>query len=199
MNSIEIYQADNGAIEFRGDSSLETIWASLDQIAELFQRDKSGISRHIRNIYKNEELEKEAVVAKIATTASDGKTYQVEYYNLDMILSIGYRVDSKEATYFRKWASSILKKYLVNGYAVNEKKLTQTKEELDILRSKISTTKFTKTRTLPKAFTEKGLYMLATIPEAIKMALLVKEFQKDTTNFETKVCVTAQHRESRSS
>jgi len=137
MNSIEIYQADNGAIEFRGDSSLETIWASLDQIAELFQRDKSGISRHIKNIYKNEELEKEAVVAKIATTASDGKTYQVEYYNLDMILSIGYRVDSKEATYFRKWASSILKKYLLNGYAVNEKKLTQTKELLNNLRTTI--------------------------------------------------------------
>ena len=97
MTKIEIFQAENGAIEFKGDSNHETVWANLEQIAQLFKRDKSGISRHIKNIYKSEELEQEAVVAIIATTASDGKTYQVEYYNLDMILSIGYRVDSKVA------------------------------------------------------------------------------------------------------
>ena len=81
MTKIEIFQAENGAIEFKGDSNHETVWASLEQIAQLFKRDKSGISRHIKNIYKSEELEQEAVVAIIATTASDGKTYQVEYYN----------------------------------------------------------------------------------------------------------------------
>lgn len=134
MNTIEIFQAENGAIELRGDSSLDTLWANLEQIAKLFNRDKSGISRHIKNIYKSGELSKDAVVAIFATTANDGKTYQVEYYNLDMILSIGYRVDSIEATQFRKWASSILKKYLVNGYAINEKKLTQTKEILNNLK-----------------------------------------------------------------
>ena len=121
MNNIEIYQGENGAIEFRGDLSHETIWANLDQIAKLFNRDKSGISRHIKNIFKSGELDKNAVVAIFATTASDGKTYQVEYYNLDMILSVGYRVNSKEATIFRKWATSILKKYITNGYAINEK------------------------------------------------------------------------------
>lgn len=137
MNNIEIYQSENGQIEFKGDLQSETIWASLDQIAKLFNRDKSGISRHIKNIFNSEELEKDSVVAKIATTANDGKTYQVEYYNLDMILSIGYRVDSKEATVFRKWATSILKQYLLNGYAINEKKLSTTKTLLHNLKQTI--------------------------------------------------------------
>ena len=137
MNNIEIYQAPNGEIEFKGDLTNETIWASLDQIAKLFNRDKSGISRHIKNIFNSEELNKDSVVAIFATTARDGKTYQVEYYNLDMILSIGYRVDSKEATVFRKWATSILKQYLLNGYAINEKKLSTTKTLLSNLKQTI--------------------------------------------------------------
>jgi len=137
MNNIEIYQASNGEIEFKGDLEHETIWASLEQIAKLFGRDKSGISRHIKNIFSSDELEKDSVVAKIATTANDGKTYQVDFYNLDMILSIGYRVDSKEATVFRKWATSILKKYLLDGYALNEKKLTKTKDILQNLKTTI--------------------------------------------------------------
>ena len=138
MNNIEIYQAPNGEIEFKGDLEHETVWASLEQIAKLFGRDKSGISRHIKNIFTSDELEKDSVVAKIATTANDGKTYQVNYYNLDMILSIGYRVDSKEATVFRKWANSILKKYLLDGYALNEKKLTKTKDILQNLKATIA-------------------------------------------------------------
>ncbi|MFK5938619.1 MAG: virulence protein RhuM/Fic/DOC family protein [Sulfurimonas sp.] len=137
MNNIEIFQAENGAIELRGDSSLETLWANLEQISKLFSRDKSGISRHIKNIYESEELQKEATVAIFATVQIEGKrevTRDIEHYNLDMILSIGYRVDSKEATQFRKWASSILKQYLVNSYAINEKKLTRTKELLNNLK-----------------------------------------------------------------
>ncbi len=98
MNNIEIYQAPNGEIEFKGDLQHETVWANLDQIAKLFSRDKSGISRHIKNIFNSSELDKDSAVAIFATTANDGKTYQVEYYNLDMILSIGYRVDSKGVT-----------------------------------------------------------------------------------------------------
>ena len=136
-NKIEIYQAQNGAIEFKSDTGHETIWASLDQIAKLFGRDKSGISRHIKNIFTSGELERDSVVAIFATTARDGKTYQVEYYNLDMILSIGYRVDSKEATAFRKWATSVLKKYLLEGYAINEKKVRQTNEILQNLKATI--------------------------------------------------------------
>ena len=124
MRDLEIYQAENGEIEFRSDIKNETIWTNLNQLAKLFNRDKSVISRHIKNIFNSSELEKNSVVAKIATTAKDGKTYQVEYFNLDMILSIGYRVDSKEATQFRKWATKILKEYITNGYAINSQKIT---------------------------------------------------------------------------
>ena len=136
-NKIEIFQSSNGAIEFTNDITHETMWANLNQISQLFSRDKSVISRHIKNIFVSEELDKNSVVAIFATTATDGKTYQVEYFNLDMILSIGYRVDSKEATNFRKWATSVLKKYLIDGYAINEKKVTQTKELLNNLKQTI--------------------------------------------------------------
>jgi len=140
MNNIEIYQAPNGEIEFRGDLQNETVWANLDQIAKLFGRDKSGISRHIKNIFNSGELDKNSTVAIFATVQTEGNrevTRDIEYYNLDMILSIGYRVDSKEATIFRKWATRILKQYLLNGYAVNEKKLTTTKNLLQNLKQTI--------------------------------------------------------------
>jgi len=118
-----IYQAKNGQIEFRGDLKRETVWGNLNQIAELFGRDKSVISRHIKNIFKSLELEPASVVAKIATTASDGKTYQVDYYNLDVILSVGYRVDSKQATRFRIWATRTLRQHLLEGYTINRKRI----------------------------------------------------------------------------
>jgi prophage maintenance system killer protein/prophage antirepressor-like protein len=140
VNNIEIYQASNGEIAFKGDLTNETIWASLDQIAKLFGRDKSGISRHIKNIFNSEELSKGSTVAKIATVQLEGNREvirDIEYYSLDMILSIGYRVDSKGATIFRKWATSVLKKYLLDGYAINEKKLTQTKSILNNLKQTI--------------------------------------------------------------
>lgn len=135
---IEIFQSSNGMIEFNTDLKNETIWASLDQISKLFGRDKSGVSRHIKNIFKSDELEKNSVVAKIATTANDGKTYQIDYYNLDMIISIGYRIDSKEATQFRKWSTSVLKSYLTQGYAINEDKVKETKSILNNLKQTIN-------------------------------------------------------------
>lgn len=125
VTNTAIYQAESGAIAFRGDFERETIWGSLNQIAELFGRDKSVISRHINNVFNSKELEPEAVVAKIATTASDGKTYQVDYYNLDMILSVGYRVNSKQATQFRIWATKTLKQHLLDGYTINRKRISR--------------------------------------------------------------------------
>ena len=139
-NKIEIFQSSNGEIEFSSDAEHETIWASLEQIAKLFSRDKSGISRHIKNIFNSQELDKDSTVAKIATVQKEGNrevVRDIEYFNLDMIISIGYRVDSKEATNFRKWATSVLKKYLLDGYAINEKKVTQTKELLNNLKQTI--------------------------------------------------------------
>ena len=117
----EIILFENQEIKLEVNVKDETVWLTLDQMAKLFDRDKSVISRHIKNILK-EELDI-SVVAKFATTASDGKIYQVDYYNLDMIISVGYRVKSKNGILFRKWANSVLKEYLLKGYAVNEKRL----------------------------------------------------------------------------
>lgn len=94
----------------------ETVWLSLDQIGEVFERHKSTISRHLKNAFTRRELKRESVVAKNATTASDGKTYEVEYYNLDAILAVGYRVNSKRGTQFRQWANKVLKEHLIRDY-----------------------------------------------------------------------------------
>lgn len=109
----------------------ETVWLSLNQMCLLFGRDKSVVSRHLSNIFREKELEKNSVVANFATTAADGKLYQVDYYNLDVIISVGYRVKSKRGTQFRIWANKILKDYLVKGYALNKKRLAETKENLN--------------------------------------------------------------------
>ena len=102
MSEIVIYQSDNNQIEVSVQFENETVWLSLNQIALLFDRDKSVVSRHLNNIFKSCELDKNSVVAKNATTAQDGKTYQVEYFNLDAILSVGYRVNSVQGTKFRQ-------------------------------------------------------------------------------------------------
>lgn len=128
-NEVLVFQAKDGAIELRGDVKKETIWASLDQISGIFGRDKSVISRHIKNIFKDEELKRNSVVAFFATTASDGKTYNVEYFDLDMILSVGYRVNSKQATQFRIWATKTLKQYISEGYVINQKRISRNYEK----------------------------------------------------------------------
>ena len=123
--SIILYQTEDGQTSLDVQLQDETVWLSLNQMAELFERDKSVISRHLRKIFLDGELVKEAVVAKNATTASDGKTYQVEYFNLDVIISVGYRVKSMRGTQFRIWATSMLKNYLVQGYALNQRRLAE--------------------------------------------------------------------------
>jgi prophage maintenance system killer protein/predicted transcriptional regulator len=128
-SKLVVYQGKEGAILFHSDFKTETIWATLDQLASLFGRDKSVISRHIKNIFNDKELVKNSVVAKNATTASDGKVYQVDYYNLDMIISVGYRVNSKTATKFRQWATKILRQHIVTGYTINEKRIALNYEQ----------------------------------------------------------------------
>ncbi|MCX6790165.1 MAG: virulence RhuM family protein [Candidatus Kaiserbacteria bacterium] len=123
-----IYQAKNGAIEFRGDISRETLWATLDQIAEVFGRDKSVISRHLKKIYEEGELEERATVAKNATVQIEGNRKverTIEYYNLDAILSVGYRVNSKTATQFRQWATKTLREHITKGYTLNRKQIAK--------------------------------------------------------------------------
>ncbi|ADW17645.1 filamentation induced by cAMP protein Fic [Desulfobulbus propionicus DSM 2032] len=124
-SAIILYQTADGQTSLDVRLQEETVWLSLTQIAELFDRDKSVISRHLRNIFREGELVRAAVVAKNATTAADGKTYQVEFFNLDAIISVGYRVNSKRGTQFRIWASSVLKEYLVKGYALNRRRLAE--------------------------------------------------------------------------
>ncbi len=110
---IVVYQNEDGSLKLDINLEDETLWLSLTQIAQLFGKNKSTISRHIKNIFETEELQENQVVAKNATTANDGKIYQVDYYNLDMIISIGYRVNSSVATKFRQWATKILKEYII--------------------------------------------------------------------------------------
>lgn len=130
MNSeIVIYQSDSGSISVKLER--ETVWLSLQQMAELFARDKSVISRHLRNVFAEGELERAAVVAKNATTAADGKTYQVEFFNLDAVLSVGYRVNSKQGTRFRQWASQVLKQHLTQGYTLNRERFEANARELE--------------------------------------------------------------------
>ena len=118
-----IYTTADGLTKIETTFDGDTVWLSIDQMAELFQRDKSTISRHIKNIFLEGELQREAVVAKFATTASDGKIYQVDYYNLDVIISVGYRVKSQRGVQFRIWATSILKEYMRKGFAMDDERL----------------------------------------------------------------------------
>ena len=116
----------------------ETVWLDAHQLAALFGIDRTGIVRHISNVYKTGELDRDSTCAKIAQVAADGKMREMDIYNLDMILSIGYRVNSKKATQFRIWATNTLKDYLLKGYAINEKQLSSAKEKLQELQSAIS-------------------------------------------------------------
>lgn len=118
-NRIEIYQTADGQTQIEVKLEQETVWLNRQQLAELFERDIKTIGKHINNIFKEGELNKTSVIANFATTATDGKTYQVEHYNLDVAISVGYRVNSKRGTQFRIWATQRLHDYLVQGYAIN--------------------------------------------------------------------------------
>lgn len=138
-NQIIVYQPEEGISSLEVRLEGETVWLSLEQIANLFERNKSTVSRHIKNIFEEKELEKNSVIANFATTASDGKTYAVDYYNLDVIISVGYRVKSRRGTQFRIWANQILKNYLLKGYALNqridqiEQKISEHDKKFDLI------------------------------------------------------------------
>ena len=128
QNKVIIYQSRTGKIEFRGDFKKDTIWGNLNQIAQLFGVQKAAISKHLHNIYKVKELNKKATVSILETVQIEGKrkiNRKIEYYNLDAILSVGYRVNSKQATQFRIWATKTLKQHLLEGYTINKKQLAK--------------------------------------------------------------------------
>ena len=129
-NEIVIYQSEDGKTQLDVKLEGETVWLNRQQLAELFDRDVKTIGKHINNALKEELNGASSVVAKFATTAADGKNYQVEYYNLEMVTSVGYRVKSRRGVEFRRWANSVLKQYLIKGYAVNERIRKQQISEL---------------------------------------------------------------------
>jgi prophage maintenance system killer protein len=136
-NQVIIYQTPDGQATLDVTLEHDTVWLSLNQLSTLFERDKSVISRHLKNIFTEEELDRNSVVAKNATTANDGKTYEVEYFNLDAVISVGYRVNSKRGTQFRIWANKVLKDYLVKGYAINEQRLKEQTEQFNSLKQTV--------------------------------------------------------------
>ena len=123
-NQIAIYAKEDSSVEIQVRTDGETVWLTRNQLAELFDRDVKTIGKHVANALR-EELAEIPVVANFATTASDGKTYQVEHYNLDMILSVGYRVKSANGIKFRRWANDVLRRYLIAGYVRNDARLKQ--------------------------------------------------------------------------
>ena len=138
QGEIILYQPDD-TIKLEVRMENETVWLSIEEMSNLFGRDISVIGKHIRNIFKEEELIKDSVWAKFAYTASDGKTYQVDYYNLDVIISVGYRVKSKRGTQFRQWANKVLKEYLLKGYSINQR-LNDIERRIDDRFSRIEKT-----------------------------------------------------------
>ena len=129
----EIILFENQGVKLEVNVKDETVWLNREQIAKLFGRDIKTIGKHINNALKEELQDDNSVVAKFATTATDGKTYQVEYYNLDMILSVGYRVKSKNGIVFRKWANKVLKDYMLKGYAVNQRRLEYLEKTIKLI------------------------------------------------------------------
>lgn len=126
---IVIYEGDGSRVEVRVEK--DTVWLRQEQMAELFGRERSVITKHIRNVFAEGELERDAVCANFAHTAADGKTYQVEHYNLDVIISVGYRVKSLQGTRFRQWATRVLREHLTQGFSLDRQRFAQNAAELE--------------------------------------------------------------------
>jgi len=173
-DEIVLYQPNNSTqLEIRVEN--ETVWLTQAQMVILFERDKSVISRHIKNIFEDRELEANSVVAKYATTAMDGKMYSVDYYNLDVIISVGYRVKSPKGILFRQWATRILRNYLLKGYAINQR-FEQIEQRVSATEKKIEF--FVKTSLPPK----EGIFFDGQIFDAyVFVSNLIKSAKKSVT------------------
>ena len=179
QGEIILYQPDE-IIKLEVHLKNETVWLSIEEMSQLFGRDISVIGKHIRNIFKEEELVKDSVWAKFAYTAADGKTYQVDYYNLDVIISVGYRVKSKQGTRFRQWANQVLKEYILKGHVINsyphrriEEKLSEHDRQIRDLADKVE---FFVRTSLPPV---EGVFFNGQIFDAYKFAIdLIKSAQQ---------------------
>lgn len=129
-----IFETKDHAVKLEVPVNEETVWLTQAQMASLFQTAKQNISLHVNNCFREKELDKNSVVKDFLTTASDGKQYKTKFYNLDVIISVGYRVKSKRGVEFRKWANSVLKQYILQGYAVNSHRIAQLGEVIKIMK-----------------------------------------------------------------
>jgi len=137
VGDVIIYQAADGATSLQVHLDQETVWLSQEQMAELFGRERSVITKHLRNVFNEGELEENSVCAKFAHTAADGKEYQTQFYNLDVIISSGYRVKSRQGTSFRQWATRMLREHIVKEYTVNEQRLREESAKLREMRQTV--------------------------------------------------------------
>lgn len=180
-NSIEIYNS-GGETQIEVKFEKETVWLNLNQISKLFGRDKSVISRHLRNIYQEEELEKEVTVAKNATVQIEGKrkvTRDIEFYNLDVIISVGYRVNSKQGTQFRIWATNKLKEFLIQGYSINQSRLNQLKQSIKLIQTSTKELDSDQSKEIVTVLTDFALG-LDILDQYDKQSLKIKEVSKKT-------------------
>jgi len=196
QNQLLIYENEAGAIEVQ--LAEDTVWLNLQQLADLFGRDKSVISRHLGNVFKTNELQRTSVVAKNATTAADGKTYQVEYFNLDVIISVGYRVNSLNATRFRKWATARLKEHLVQGYSLNEKRLEQHRDQLKKLEQTLT---LFQQNTIEQANLPEAKGLVNVISDYARTFVMLNQFDSErlpTTDFDENIRYEITYPEARS-
>jgi len=174
-HQIQLFQAADGKVELEVSLDQDTVWLSLDQMVDLFARDKSVISRHISNIFKEGELVRDSVVAKNATTAADGKIYQVSYFNLDVIISVGYRVKSQRGVQFRQWATGVLKQHLVEGYTLNQRRLQERGIEFEQVVELLS-----KTLANQQLVTEQGAAVLQVINDYARSWSLLQGYDEQS-------------------
>jgi len=172
---IIIYQSEDGKTSLEVQLDGETVWLTQKQLSFLFETERSVITKHINNIFRTEELDRNAVCAKFAHTAADGKTYQTNYYNLDMIIAVGYRVNAKRGTQFRIWATSVLRDHLIRGYTVNERRLaekglSEMEQAIDLL---------TKTLKRHEALTDEGRAVLEVVSRYTKSWTLLLRYDED--------------------
>jgi hypothetical protein len=137
-DQIVLYTNKNGKVELRADVNAETLLATQSQVAHLFEVDVRTVNEHLKNIFKTNELKEISVIRNFRITAKDGKQYLTKFYNLDAIIAVGYRINSKKATHFRIWATSILRQYLIRGFNLDQRKLAESKEGLDGLHETIA-------------------------------------------------------------
>ncbi|MBI4838990.1 MAG: type II toxin-antitoxin system death-on-curing family toxin [Nitrospirae bacterium] len=181
---IVIYTTDNK--EARLDVKLEqdTVWLSQKQLAELFKTERSVITKHVNNVFKNRELEENSVCAIFAHTAADGKIYKTKYYNLDVIISVGYRVNSRRATQFRIWATKVLKEHIVKGFSLNEKRLTEQQQtRLKELEKAVALLQKTAHNVLTR---EEAVGLLAIITGYAKSWILLQQYDNKNINLISK-------------